>query len=227
MLLCWSRRCCQRDSGQGFFGRWCCQVWCRGSCGCSLLRWYRLGAEACRKERRARFVVVLCVRMFEPSFRAPCAQCGSLIPVVPFIISSHVVNVNLIGSFNVARLVAAQMVKGTKPSEENERGCIIFVASIAAFEGQAGQAAYAAAKSGLVGMALPLARDMSSQGVRIMTIAPGLFETPLMAGASDKVKENLIRTTEFPRRLGRAPEFASMAVQCLENPMMNGSTVRV
>lgn len=136
-------------------------------------------------------------------------------------------DVNVIGSFNVARLVAAEMVKGTKRNEDGERGCITFVASIAAFEGQAGQGAYSAAKGALVGWALPLARDMSMHGVRIMTVAPGLFETPLMAGASDKVKENLIRTTEFPRRLGVAPEFAHMAVAILENPMMNGSTIRL
>ncbi|KAI9027008.1 3-hydroxyacyl-CoA dehydrogenase [Hyaloraphidium curvatum] len=138
-----------------------------------------------------------------------------------------VVRVNLTGSFNVDRLVAAQMVKGTKPNADGERGVLVHTASGAAFEGQAGQSAYSAAKSGLVGMMIPLARDLAPVGIRVVTIAPGLFETPLMSGAPDKLKDSLLRTTEFPKRMGVPDEFAHMAVACVENAMLNGTTIRL
>jgi len=139
---------------------------------------------------------------------------------------SRVIRVNLIGTFNVSRLAAWVMVKN-QPNDEGERGVIINTASVAAFEGQVGQAAYSASKGGIAGMTLPLARDLSRDGVRVMTIAPGLFDTPLLAALPDNVKHALGAMVPFPSRLGRPDEYAQLAQQIIENPMLNGEVIRL
>ena len=137
-----------------------------------------------------------------------------------------VVNVNLIGTFNVMRLAASAMV-GTEPLEDGERGVIVNTASVAAFEGQIGQIAYSASKGGIVGMTLPAARDLASAGVRVCTIAPGTFDTPLLGALSDEVRESLGRAVPFPSRLGRPQEYAALAAHIVENEMLNGEVIRL
>lgn len=139
---------------------------------------------------------------------------------------SNVVKVNLIGSFNVLRLAAAAMSEN-KPDGEGERGVCINTASIAAFDGQIGQVAYAASKGGIVGMTLPAARDMASRGVRVVTIAPGLFDTPLLAALPEESREALGAGVPFPPRLGRPDEYARLVGQILASPMLNGETIRL
>jgi 3-hydroxyacyl-CoA dehydrogenase / 3-hydroxy-2-methylbutyryl-CoA dehydrogenase len=139
---------------------------------------------------------------------------------------SNVVKVNLIGTFNVLRLAAAAMV-GNEPDEEGERGVCVNTASIAAFDGQIGQVAYSASKGGIVGMTLPAARDMASKGVRVMTIAPGLFDTPLLAALPEAAREALGAGVPFPPRLGRPEEYALTVGQIVANPMLNGETIRL
>ncbi len=137
-----------------------------------------------------------------------------------------VVKINLIGTFNVLRLAAAAMADN-EPAEDNERGVIINTASVAAFDGQVGQVAYAATKGGVVGMTLPIARDLAPLGIRCNTIAPGIFNTPLMNAAPDKVKQPLIEMTQFPKRLGHPPEYAALVAHLIENTFMNGETIRL
>lgn len=137
-----------------------------------------------------------------------------------------VIRVNLVGTFNVIRLAAEKMVMNI-PDEEGERGVIINTASVAAFEGQIGQAAYSASKSGIVGMTLPIARELATYGIRVMTIAPGIFETPMLMGLPENVKESLGKMVPFPPRLGRPEEFASLAQHIVENTMLNGFTIRL
>lgn len=139
---------------------------------------------------------------------------------------TRVIQVNLIGTFNVIRLVAEKMTQNS-PNEEGERGVIINTASVAAFDGQMGQAAYSASKGGIVGMTLPIARDLSRHGIRVLTIAPGLMDTPLFAGAPEKVKQALGAMVPFPPRLGRSSEYAHLAKCIIENPMLNGETIRL
>ncbi len=139
---------------------------------------------------------------------------------------SKVIQVNLVGTFNVIRLVAEKMAKN-EPNENSERGIIINTASVAAFDGQIGQAAYSASKGGIVGMTLPIARDLSSLGIRVMTIAPGLFETPLFATLPDKARKALGEMTPFPSRLGYPEEYALLVGSIIENPMLNGETIRL
>jgi 3-hydroxyacyl-CoA dehydrogenase / 3-hydroxy-2-methylbutyryl-CoA dehydrogenase len=139
---------------------------------------------------------------------------------------NQVVQINLIGTMNVIRLAAEQMNKN-RPNADGEKGVVINTASIAAFEGQFGQAAYAASKAGVAGMTLPIAREFADYGIRIVTIAPGLFETPMMAGMPPKVYEGLINMTLFPKRLGKPVEFAMLAAQVIENPLLNGETIRL
>ncbi|MEQ8175655.1 MAG: 3-hydroxyacyl-CoA dehydrogenase [Syntrophomonadaceae bacterium] len=134
--------------------------------------------------------------------------------------------VNVIGPFNVMRLAADKMLANELNDEEG-RGVIINTASIAAFDGQTGQVAYAASKAALVGMTLPAARDLSGDGIRICTIAPGLFKTPMMAGLPEKVQESLGKMVPFPSRLGNPQEFAMLVQQIIENPMLNGETIRL
>ena len=137
-----------------------------------------------------------------------------------------VIEVNLVGTFNVIRLAAEQMIKN-EPNEEGERGVIINTASVAAFEGQIGQAAYSASKGGIVGMTLPLARDLARSGVRVMTVAPGLIDTPLFGGLPEMARNALGAMVPFPSRLGYPEEYAMLAKSIIENPMLNGETIRL
>jgi NAD(P)-dependent dehydrogenase (short-subunit alcohol dehydrogenase family) len=139
---------------------------------------------------------------------------------------ANVVGVNLIGSFNVLRLAAAAMIEN-EPNDEGERGVCVNTASIAAFDGQIGQVAYAASKGGIVGMTLPAARDMASKGVRVLAIAPGLFDTPLLAALPEAARESLGATIPFPSRLGRPEEYARLVCDIVGNPMLNGETIRL
>ena len=136
------------------------------------------------------------------------------------------VTVNLIGTFNMIRLAADAMVKG-KPNAAGERGVIVNTASVAAYDGQIGQAAYSASKGGIVGMTLPIARDLSRDGIRVCTIAPGLFETPMMDTLPKEVQEALGKMVPFPARLGRPAEYAALARHIIENEMLNGETIRL
>ena len=136
------------------------------------------------------------------------------------------IQINLIGTFNVIRLAAAEMAKN-QPNEDGERGVIINTASIAAFDGQIGQAAYSASKGGVVGMTLPIARDLASLGIRVVTIAPGTFDTPMLALLPKEHRDALGATIPFPSRLGRPSEFAALARHIVENPMLNGETIRL
>ena len=138
----------------------------------------------------------------------------------------RVIDVNLIGTFNCIRLVAEAMEK-LDPLDDGERGVIINTASVAAFEGQIGQAAYTASKAGVAGMTLPIARDLMGIGVRCCTIAPGIFWTPMMAGMDQKVQDALAQMIPFPKRLGRPEEYASLAVEICRNSYMNGETIRL
>ncbi len=139
---------------------------------------------------------------------------------------SKVIQVNLIGSFNVIRLATAYMA-GNVPNASGERGVIISTASVAAFEGQIGQAAYSASKGGIVGMTLPVARELAVHGIRVMTIAPGLFETPMFDSLPEEVRKSLGAMTPFPSRLGYPEEYAQLVKSIIENPMLNGSTIRL
>ena len=137
-----------------------------------------------------------------------------------------VVRVNLIGTFNVLRLSAAAMAQN-EPDDGGERGAIVMTASIAAYDGQIGQTAYAASKGGIVGLTLPAARDLSRQGIRVCTIAPGTFDTPLLAALPEPAREELGRQIPFPSRLGDPPEFAQLALHIAENRMLNGEVIRL
>ncbi|MYA67913.1 MAG: SDR family NAD(P)-dependent oxidoreductase [Gammaproteobacteria bacterium] len=143
----------------------------------------------------------------------------------------HIVRVNLIGTFNVLRLCAAVMSDNEPPEVENdgdgERGVIVNVASVAAFDGQTGQAGYAASKGGIVAMTLPIARDLAKQGIRVMTVAPGVFETPLLAAAPDELKQALVSITQFPKRLGQPDEFAAEVAHIVRCAYLNGETIRL
>ena len=136
------------------------------------------------------------------------------------------IHVNLIGTFNVIRLAAEKMAQN-EPNEHGERGVIVNTASVAAFEGQIGQAAYSASKGGIVGMTLPIARDLAEYGIRVLTIAPGLFETPLLGSAPEPMKKALGAMVPFPNRLGHPSEFAQLVHSIIENPMLNGEVIRL
>ncbi len=148
---------------------------------------------------------------------------GSPAPLEDF---ARVVNVNLIGSYNVARLFAAACAR-TEPMADGERGVIVFTASVAAFDGQVGQQAYSASKGGVVGMTLPMARDLAQYGIRVCTIAPGLFATPLMKTLPDAVQASLAASIPFPSRLGKPDEFAELACHIASNGHLNGETIRL
>jgi len=137
-----------------------------------------------------------------------------------------VVRVNLIGTYNVLRLSAAAMSQN-EPDEGGERGAVVMTASIAAFDGQIGQTAYSASKGGVVGLTLPAARDLARQGIRVCTIAPGTFDTPLLAALPEESRQALGEQIPFPSRLGRASEYAALALHIAENPMLNGETIRL
>jgi NAD(P)-dependent dehydrogenase (short-subunit alcohol dehydrogenase family) len=137
-----------------------------------------------------------------------------------------VVEVNLVGTFNVLRL-AAWAMRENPPDGEGQRGVIVNTASVAAYEGQIGQAAYAASKGGVVALTLPAARELAEWGIRVVTIAPGLFDTPLLQGLPERAKASLAEQVPFPRRLGRPEEYAALVLHILENPMLNGEVVRL
>jgi NAD(P)-dependent dehydrogenase (short-subunit alcohol dehydrogenase family) len=137
-----------------------------------------------------------------------------------------VIRVNLIGTFNVLRLSAAAMSRG-EPDGEGERGAVVMTASVAAFDGQIGQTAYSASKGGVVGLTLPAARDLARQGIRVCTIAPGLFDTPLLAGLPEDARQALGASIPFPPRLGRPEEYARLACHIAENMMLNGEVIRL
>ena len=148
---------------------------------------------------------------------------GTPMPLEDF---KRVVEVNLFGTFNMIRLAAAEIVK-LDPLEDGERGVIVNTASVAAFDGQMGQAAYSASKGGIVGMTLPIARDLARSGIRVCTIAPGIFETPMLMGLPKEAHESLGRQVPFPSRLGRPVEYAQLARQIIENEMLNAETIRL
>lgn len=139
---------------------------------------------------------------------------------------SNVISINLIGSFNVIRL-AAERMKENEPNAEGERGVVVNTASVAAFDGQIGQAAYSASKGGIVGMTLPIAREFASFGVRVMTIAPGLFHTPMFDSLPAEARDSLGKMVPFPSRLGYPEEYAQLVQSIIENPMLNGDTIRL
>jgi NAD(P)-dependent dehydrogenase (short-subunit alcohol dehydrogenase family) len=162
-------------------------------------------------------------------------NCAGIAPAVktvgkdgphPLDVFQRTVNVNLVGTFNMARLAADAMGK-TAPTAEGERGIIINTASVAAYDGQIGQAAYASSKAAVVGLTLPMARDLSRNGIRVMTIAPGIFETPMLLGMPQEVQDALGRMVPFPSRLGRPAEYAHLARAIIENTMLNGETIRL
>jgi NAD(P)-dependent dehydrogenase (short-subunit alcohol dehydrogenase family) len=138
----------------------------------------------------------------------------------------RVLEVNLVGTFNVLRL-AAWVMRENPPDGEGQRGVIVNTASVAAYEGQIGQAAYAASKGGVVALTLPAARELAEWGIRVVTIAPGLFDTPLLQGLPERAKASLAEQVPFPRRLGRPEEYAALVLHILENPMLNGEVVRL
>ena len=144
-------------------------------------------------------------------------------PLEPF---ATIIAINLIGTFNVLRLAAGAML-GNDPGEDGERGVCVNTASIAAYDGQIGQVAYSASKGGVVGMTLPAARDLASAGVRVVTIAPGLFDTPLLMGLPPEARESLAASIPFPHRLGLAGEYAQLAAHIVENRMLNGEVIRL
>jgi len=145
---------------------------------------------------------------------------------MPLEVFSKVIQINLIGTFNVIRLAAARMAQN-KPGNDGERGVIINTASAAAFDGQIGQAAYSASKGGVVGITLPVARDLASLGIRCVTIAPGTFDTPMLAMLPDSQRQALAAQIPFPPRLGKPSEFAALALHIVENVVLNGETIRL
>jgi 3-hydroxyacyl-CoA dehydrogenase / 3-hydroxy-2-methylbutyryl-CoA dehydrogenase len=145
---------------------------------------------------------------------------------MPLEMFEMVIRINLIGTFNVIRLAASAMLKNT-PNNEGERGVIINTASVAAFEGQIGQAAYSASKGGVVGMTLPIARDLARDGIRCLTIAPGTFDTPMLAMLPEPQRQALASEIPFPHRLGQPREYAALAVHLIENAYLNGETIRL
>jgi len=148
---------------------------------------------------------------------------GNAAPLEDF---ARVININLIGSYNASRLFAAQCVK-LDPMEDGERGVMMFTASVAAFDGQVGQQAYSASKGGLVGMTLPMARDLAQHGIRVCTVAPGLFATPLMKQLPEAVQQSLAASIPFPPRLGKPEEFAQLAAHIVTNNHLNGEVIRL
>lgn len=163
-------------------------------------------------------------------------NCAGIVPVAKMVdregqphdlgLFSKGITVNLVGTFNVNRLALAVMVNN-EPNDGGERGIIINTASIAAFDGQVGQISYAASKGGIVAMTLPLAREMARYGIRVMTLAPGIFDTPMMASLPEAARESLGAQVPFPSRLGRPEEYASLVGQVIENPMLNGEVIRL
>ena len=157
---------------------------------------------------------------------APAAKILGRDGPMPLDLFERTIRVNLIGTFNLMRLGAAAMAR-LVPDQEGERGVIVNTASIAAYEGQVGQSAYAASKGGVAALTLPAARELAGLGIRVVAIAPGLFATPMLLGMPEKVQESLASTVPFPARLGRPEEYAALVLHVLANPMLNGSVLRL
>ncbi|RXZ33181.1 SDR family oxidoreductase [Oxalobacteraceae bacterium CAVE-383] len=157
---------------------------------------------------------------------APAAKTVGKNGAHPLALFRKTVEINLVGSFNMARLAAQAMAEG-EAAEQGERGVIVNTASVAAYDGQMGQAAYAASKAAIVGMTLPMARDLARSGIRVMTIAPGIFETPMLLGMPAEVQQALGAMAPFPPRLGRPAEYAQLVRSIIENIMLNGETIRL
>lgn len=166
---------------------------------------------------------------------AGLVNCAGVAPAVktvgkegphPLEVFQRVININLVGTFNMSRL-AAEAMSRQEPNANGERGVIINTASVAAYDGQIGQAAYGSSKAGVVGLTLPMARDLSRNGVRVMTIAPGIFETPMLLGMPQEVQDALGKMVPFPPRLGKPAEYAHLAKTIIENCMLNGETIRL
>ena len=170
--------------------------------------------------------------LFRSNVTVNCAGVGIAMRTItrdgshPLDLFTKVVQVNLIGTFNVIRLAAARMVKNT-PTAEGERGVIVNTASVAAYDGQIGQAAYSASKGGVVGMTLPVARDLARYGIRVVTIAPGIFDTPGLGTIPESTRKSLGEQVPFPSRLGRPSEFAALVRHVIENEMLNGEVIRL
>ena len=166
-----------------------------------------------------------------------CVNCAGIAPAkkvldrennaMPLEGFAKVININLIGTFNVARLAAAEMAKNEPMGEAGERGVIINTASVAAYEGQMGQTGYAASKGGIVGLTLPMARDLAKTGIRANTIAPGIMGTPMLLGMPDNVQESLVANIQFPKRMGLPSEFGQLVMHITENAYLNGETIRL
>ncbi len=166
----------------------------------------------------------LCINCAGVGGAAKTVSRGEPYPLEQF---ARIVNINLIGTFNVLRLAAVAMVKNEPEGPSGERGVIVNTASIAAYDGQMGQAAYAASKGGVVSLSLPVARDLARDGIRCNCIAPGLFETPMMRGLSDKIREGIQAQIEYPKRFGLAEEYAKLALAIIDNPYLNGECIRL
>jgi NAD(P)-dependent dehydrogenase (short-subunit alcohol dehydrogenase family) len=177
------------------------------------------GFDAAAKAHGVTRVLVNCAGV---GYAGKTASKGKPFPLQAF---RTVLDINLIGSFSCIAQFAARLTEADPIGEE--RGVAINTASVAAFDGQIGQVAYSASKAGLVGMTLTIARDLADKGIRCLTIAPGLFETPLLGGLPDTVKDSLVAQTLFPKRLGRSPEYAHLAKAIIENAMLNGETIRL
>ncbi len=179
------------------------------------------GFEVVREAHGQERVMVNCAGL------APAAKTVSRGVPHDAMLFHKVISVNLIGSFNCASQAAAGMVAADPVNDDGERGVIVSTASVAAFDGQVGQVAYAASKGGIVGMTLPMARDLSRDGIRVATVAPGLFKTPLMEGLPQEVQDSLGAQTPFPPRLGDPAEFAALVRHIVENTMLNGEVIRL
>ncbi len=182
-------------------------------------------AEA-RKANGQERILVCCAGIGSAAKTAGRAKDTGVIKSFPLDIFNLTIQINLVGTFRCVAKSAAGML-AIEPLDEGERGAMVMTASVAAVDGQVGQAAYSASKGGVVGMTLPIARDLSSEGIRINTILPGTFETPLMLAASEKVREGLAAAVPFPKRLGRPDEYASLALEMIRNPYFNGEHVRL
>ncbi|SDQ90096.1 3-hydroxyacyl-CoA dehydrogenase [Pseudovibrio sp. Tun.PSC04-5.I4] len=158
---------------------------------------------------------------------APVAKTTSRGEPHPMDMFQKVINVNLVGTFRCTTFAATRMAKLDPITEDGERGVIVSTASVAAFDGQIGQVAYAASKGGIAALTLPVARDLSKSGIRVMTVAPGIFETPMLRGLSQEVQDSLGQQVPFPSRLGRGDEYAQLVEVILQNPMLNGETIRL
>ena len=189
-------------------------------------------ADVTSGDEVARAVEAACARFGSLNILVNCAGIGTAMKTLgksgPAKLEdfTRVIHVNLIGTFNAIRLTAAVMAKNT-PSPDGERGVVINTASVAAFDGQIGQAAYSASKGGIVGMTLPVARDLAELGIRVVTIAPGIFDTPLLGTLPEPVRASLARQIPFPQRLGRSAEFAALVTHIVQNVMLNGETIRL